>query len=75
MTTSFKTPKCPKLFDLLDGDQCIFERKPLETLAKDGQLMSYKHKGFWQCMDTQREMKNLEELCHSGKAPWKIWIG
>ena len=63
----------PQVFDLLDGDQCIFERKPLETLAKDGQLMSYKHKGFWQCMDTKREKDMLENLWDLGKAPWKVW--
>lgn len=63
----------PQVFDLLDGDDCIFERKPLETLAKEGQLMSYAHKGFWQCMDTKREKDMLENLWDSGKAPWKVW--
>ena len=63
----------PEVFALLDGDDCIFERKPLETLAKEGQLMSYKHKGFWQCMDTKREKDLLEKMWDSGNAPWKVW--
>jgi glucose-1-phosphate cytidylyltransferase len=63
----------PEIFNYLDGDDCIFERKPLETLAKEGELMSYTHHGFWQCMDTMREKKELEELWNSGKAPWKSW--
>ena len=63
----------PEIFQYLDGDDCIFERKPLEALAKKGELMSYTHHGFWQCMDTMREKKELEELWDSGKAPWKSW--
>ncbi|WP_293839449.1 glucose-1-phosphate cytidylyltransferase [uncultured Phascolarctobacterium sp.] len=63
----------PKIFDYLDGDSCIFERKPLEKLAADGELMSYTHKGFWQCMDTKREKDDLEKMWESGKAPWKVW--
>lgn len=63
----------PAIFDYLDGDDCIFERAPLEKLAKEGQLMSYMHKGFWQCMDTKREKDTLEELWESGRAPWKVW--
>lgn len=63
----------PEVFDYLDGDKCVFERKPLECLAKDGQLMSYIYKGYWQCMDTRKEMMDLEALWDSGKAPWKSW--
>ena len=62
----------PKIFDYLDGDSCIFERKPLEQLATEGEL-SYTHKGFWQCMDTKREKDDLEKMWESGKAPWKVW--
>ena len=63
----------PDIFNLLDGDYCIFERKPLETLAKQGELMSYIHEGFWQCMDNIREKNMLERLLQEGKAPWKKW--
>lgn len=63
----------PEIFDYIDGDQTVFERKPLETVAAMGQLMSYNHKGFWQCMDTKKEKEKLEELWESGKAPWKKW--
>ena len=51
----------------------MFEQKPLESVAKEGQLMAYMHEGFWQCMDTQRDKMKLEELWETGKAPWKIW--
>ena len=51
----------------------MFEKEPMQRLAAEGQLKSFYHSGFWQCMDTQREMKKLEELWQSGKAPWKIW--
>ena len=63
----------PEVFDYLDGDDCIFEQAPLKQLAEDGQLMSYQHKGFWQCMDTMREKKKLEEMWKKGNAPWKVW--
>lgn len=63
----------PAVFDLLDGDECVFERKPLETLAKQGQLMSYIHEGFWQCMDNVREKEMLEKLLRANQAPWKRW--
>jgi glucose-1-phosphate cytidylyltransferase len=63
----------PEIFDFIEGDQTVFERKPLETVASMGQLMSYNHKGFWQCMDTKKEKEKLEELWASGKAPWKKW--
>lgn len=63
----------PAIFDYIEGDKTIFEREPLERLADEGQLMSYMHKGYWQCMDTKREKDMLENLWESGKAPWKVW--
>jgi glucose-1-phosphate cytidylyltransferase len=63
----------PAVFDYIDDDQTQFEREPLERLAADGQLMAYKHEGFWQCMDTRREKHILETLWQSGEAPWRIW--
>lgn len=63
----------PKIFDYIEGDDTVFEREPLERLADEGQLMSYTHHGFWQCMDTKREKDILEEYWDSGKAPWKSW--
>lgn len=63
----------PEIFGYLKDDTTIFEQGPMQTLAEEGQLMSYYHDGFWQCMDTQREMKKLEALWQSGNAPWKIW--
>ena len=63
----------PKVFDYIEGDGTIFEKETLSELARIGQLSAYKHKGFWQCMDTQREKLKLEELWASGKAPWKVW--
>lgn len=62
-----------KIFDYIEGDQTALEKEPFEKLAKDGELMSFSHKGFWQCMDTQREMKYLCELWDNNKAPWKVW--
>lgn len=63
----------PAIFDYLEGDDTVFETKPLERLAVEGQLMSYRHTGFWQCMDSLREKQMLEKLWESGKAPWKLW--
>jgi glucose-1-phosphate cytidylyltransferase len=63
----------PQVFDLLQDDSTVFEREPLEKLAESGQLYAYKHYGFWQCMDTQRDKQLLEDLWQSGKAPWKVW--
>ena len=63
----------PEIFDLIDGDSTIFEKTPLETLAKQGELMSYIHEGFWQCMDNVRERDMLEKLLKEKKAPWKKW--
>jgi len=63
----------PGVFDYIDGDDTQWEREPLERLAKDGQLMAYKHSSFWQCMDTLRDKVLLENLWRSGNPPWKIW--
>ena len=63
----------PEIFDYLDGDNCVFEKAPLQKLAEQGQLMSYIHKGFWQCMDNKREMDLLEKMFTTGNAPWKKW--
>lgn len=63
----------PEIFEFIEGDDTIFEKTPLETVAKMGELVAYKHEGFWQCMDTQRDKQKLEELWDSGKAPWKVW--
>lgn len=63
----------PEIFTYLEGDKTVFEREPLEKLAAKGELMSYMHKGFWQCMDTKREMDMLEELIAKRMAPWITW--
>ena len=63
----------PDIFNYLEGDKTVFENAPLETLASEGQLMAYRHNGFWHCMDTQRDKKHLEELWQTGHAPWKTW--
>lgn len=63
----------PQVFDYLRDDATILERDPLERLAEEGQLMSYRHTGFWQCMDNKREYELLEKLWASGEAPWKVW--
>ena len=63
----------PEIFDLIDGDSTVFEKYPLEQLAKSGQLSAYKHDGFWQCMDTLRDKQLLEKLWADGTAPWKNW--
>jgi glucose-1-phosphate cytidylyltransferase len=63
----------PQVIDLIEGDSTIWEREPLEALARAGQLSAYQHQGFWQPMDTLRDKTHLEELWLSGKAPWKVW--
>ncbi|MFN3786820.1 glucose-1-phosphate cytidylyltransferase [Sulfurihydrogenibium azorense] len=63
----------PQIFDYIEGDETIWEKEPLENLAKDGQLMAYKHTGFWKPMDTLRDKRELELLWQSGNPPWKIW--
>jgi glucose-1-phosphate cytidylyltransferase len=62
-----------QVFDYLGGDDCIFEREPLERLARDGQLMAYQHDGFFFAMDTFREYQHLNDLWNRGVAPWRIW--
>ncbi len=63
----------PEIFDYIEDDSTVFEQAPLRTLAARGQLKAYKHNGFWQCMDTKRELEKLEEMWASGSAPWKVW--
>lgn len=63
----------PGIFDYIDGDTTPWEREPLEGLARDGQLMAYRHESFWQCMDTLRDKVLLEQLWETGEAPWKTW--
>ena len=63
----------PEIFDYIEGDQTVFEKEPIEKLAEQGELMSYMHRGFWQCMDNIREKKMLEKLLERDEAPWKKW--
>jgi glucose-1-phosphate cytidylyltransferase len=63
----------PEIIDYIEGDETTFERYPLETVAKKGQLKAYKHSGFWQCMDTLRDKGFLEKLWTENKASWKVW--
>ncbi len=60
----------PEIFSYLTGDDCVFEHEPLQRLASDNQLNAYIHGGFWQCMDTLREKRYLENLCQQKSAPW-----
>ena len=62
----------PRIFDYIQGNVMI-EREPMEKLADDGELMAFKHQGFWQCMDTLRDKQKLEKMWESGNAPWKVW--
>jgi glucose-1-phosphate cytidylyltransferase len=63
----------PGVIDLIEGDETVWEREPMERLAQEGQLGAFRHKGFWQPMDTLRDKMLLEELWRQGKAPWKVW--
>jgi glucose-1-phosphate cytidylyltransferase len=64
----------PKVFDYLrDGDNTIWEHQPLSSLSEDGQLVAYRHQGFWEAMDTLRDKNHLENLWTLNQAPWKIW--
>lgn len=63
----------PEVFNYISDDSTIFEKDPLEGLARDGELMCHRHEGFWQPMDTLRDKNHLEELWKSGEAPWKTW--
>ena len=63
----------PSFFDYIDNDSTILEKEPMAKLVRNGELMAYTHRGFWQCMDTMREKQKLEKLWNSGNAPWKLW--
>lgn len=63
----------PEVFDYIEGDSTMFEREPLETIAREGKLGAYKHFGFWQCMDTKRDKDMLETMWKEKKAKWKVW--
>lgn len=65
----------PRVYDYIAGDDIMFEHAPLSRLAEDGELMAYRHDGFWQCMDTMREKQILNDYWASGNAPWKMWNG
>ena len=60
-----------RFFNFIDNDQTVLEQDPLENLASKGELMAYKHRGFWQCMDAKRDKDFLDDLCRKGEAPWK----
>jgi glucose-1-phosphate cytidylyltransferase len=62
----------PGVFDYIEGDMTQWEREPMEKLAKDGELMAYRHEGFWHCMDTLRDKRLLQDLWDTGKAPWTV---
>lgn len=63
----------PEFLNYIDDDTITLEKEPLENIAREGQLMAYRHEGFWQCMDTVREKEKLEEMWADGNAPWKVW--
>jgi glucose-1-phosphate cytidylyltransferase len=63
----------PEIFSLIDGDETVFEKSPMERLVAQGELVAYKHDGFFMGMDSLRERNILENLWHEGKAPWKVW--
>lgn len=63
----------PGVLDHIAGDETKFEREPLEALAREGQLMMYRHEGFWHCMDTLRDVRQLQQMWDTGQAPWRIW--
>lgn len=62
-----------EVLDYLTGDECVLERDPLERLAAEGQLRAFRHDGFWEPMDTQRDLINLKQLWDEGRAPWRVW--
>ena len=63
----------PQVLDYIEGDETVLEREPLERLAREGQLVAYRHDDFWQSMDTLRDVRLLEQLWESGTVPWKVW--
>ena len=62
----------PKVFDYIDNDQTAFEAEPLERLAAEGQLKTFRHEGFWQCMDTVRDREKLNKMWDENRAPWRL---
>jgi glucose-1-phosphate cytidylyltransferase len=62
-----------RVLDYIEGDETVWEREPLERLARDGELMAYQHEGFWHPMDTPRDKRHLEEIWAGGQAPWRVW--
>ena len=65
----------PDVFDLIDGDDVVWEHAPMQRLVEEGELASYLHDGFWHCMDTPRDKLHLEQLWHSSNPPWATWKG
>jgi glucose-1-phosphate cytidylyltransferase len=63
----------PGIVDYIEDEGRVWEREPMERLARAGQLMAFRHEGFWQCVDTLRELRHLESLWQAGQAPWKVW--
>lgn len=63
----------PKIFDYIEGSRTVLEKEPLAKLASEGEMMAYRHDGFWRCMDTQRDKMVLEQMWEEGNAPWKVW--
>jgi len=64
----------PKVFEYItEGDSTVFEQSPLQNMAEDGEILTYKHKGFWKPMDTLRDKRQLQKMWESGNAPWKVW--
>ena len=63
----------PKIFEYIEGDDTVWEKEPLENLAREGNVAAYKHYDFWKCMDTLRDKIELENLWESGKPKWKVW--
>jgi glucose-1-phosphate cytidylyltransferase len=63
----------PQIFDFIDGDDTIWEKKPMESLAAEGQMCAFKHQGFWRPMDTLKDKMDLNEMWNENNAPWKIW--
>lgn len=63
----------PQIFEYIENDQEVFEKRPLETIAAKGELKAYMHHGFWKCMDTQRDKQQLENMIANGQAPWMVW--
>lgn len=63
----------PSVLDYIEGDGTAFEKGPLQMLSKEGELKAYRHNGFWKCMDTKREMEELQEMWNNNTAPWKVW--